>query len=373
MFLWAKVFTLQSFGNMKKKLIISFAGIAFIALAVFQFVLNHVRTLNRSKQQYEWVESPVSEKGNAYFWEHFHLGHYDSIPAILERLTAAYLDNPNDLQTVYHLGFTHFWAIAERQHAQKIPASIIDHAVLAQKYLGEAYRMNSEDTRILSFLSAAKIIVGNVSRDEKLVTEGYFDGLKSIRDWKDFGEFSLAYTLSRLPPTDPNFSKTLDWMKGTTERCYCPDLDPPSEACRQFIAQKVADPKSLGRNRIVPNSWVAPHNIEGYFMSYGDLLVKNGDWEKAIPIYELAKHAPDFPYWPYRDVLERRIQHAQANMARFRKEVDNGDIIGLDDAVMAQTAIACRACHQMSAQDLDITYRTFDRKAYLDKAFYFLD
>lgn len=358
---------------MKKKLLITVTVLAVVALAVWQFVFNTVHTLNRSKQTYEWVETSLSEEANTFFWDHFHLGHYDSIPVILERLTAAYLNNPNDLQTVYHLGFTHFWAIAERQQLQKVPAAIIDHAVLAQKYLGEAYRMNPKDARILSFLSAAKIIVGDISRDDNLVTEGYFDGLKSIRDWKDFGEFSLAYMLSQLPHTDPNFSKALQWMKGTTERCYCPDLDPPTDACKQFITQKVTDLKSLGRKRIVPNSWVAPHNIEGYFMSYGDLLVKNGDWEQAIPVYELAKQAPDYPNWPYREVLESRIRNAQTNVVQFRKEVSNGDIVGLADAVMIQTAMACRACHQMSPQDLEVTYSTFDRKAYLDKSFYFLE
>ena len=358
---------------MKKKVLISVVCIALLALGVYQFVFNTVRTVNRSKQTPEWVETRISEAANAFFWEHFHHGHYDSIPAILEQLTAAYLDNPNDLQTVYHLGFTHFWAVAERQHADKIPATIVDHATLAQKYLGEAYRMNPQDARLLSFLSAAKIITGDISQDDKLVTEGYFDGLKSIRDWKDFGEFSLAYTLSQLPHTDPNFPKTLEWMKNTTERCYCPDINPPTEACKLFIAAKVSDPKSLGRNRIVPNSWVAPHNIEGYFMSYGDLLVKNGDWKQAISIYELAKYAPDYAHWPYRDVLERRMQNAQANVERFRREVRKVDVIGLDDAVMVQTAMACRACHQMSTQDLDITYRNFDRKAYLNKGFYFLE
>lgn len=360
---------------MKKKRIITIAGIAggLILAALFTFygIFDTVRTISRSKEHYDWVESPLSEDANSFFWEQFHLGNYDSISLVLEQLTSAYLDNPNDLQTVYHLGFTHFWAIAERRHSSKIPATMIDHAVLAQKYLGEAYRMNPEDARLLSFLSAAKIIVGDVSKDEKLITEGYFDGLKSIRDWKDFGKFSLAYTLSQLPHTDPNFKKTLDWMESTTETCYC--TDPLSEACKQFISQKVDNPKSLGRNRIIPNSWVAPHNIEGYFMSYGDLLVKNGDWEKAVSIYELARHAPDYPNWPYRDVLERRIRNAQANVPIFRQKPGKGEIIGLDEAVMVETAMACRACHQMSSRDLEVTYKSFNKKSYLDKAFYFLE
>ncbi|MCB0640161.1 MAG: hypothetical protein KDC44_00915, partial [Phaeodactylibacter sp.] len=357
---------------MKKKLLVAIAAITCLAFILFQFGFNTVQTVNRSKS-WEWEESPLSENANTYFWDHFHFGHYDSIPAILEGLTKAYLDNPNDFQTVLHLGFTHFWAIADRQQLEKIPASLIDHAVLAQKYLGEAYRMNPEDTRILSFLSAAKIIVGDLSEDDKLVTEGYFNGLKSIRDWKDFGEFSLAYTLSQVPHTDPNFKKALQWMRNTTERCYCSELDPPSEACKKAIARKVDNPKGLGRNRIVPNSWVAPHNIEGYFMSYGDLLVKSGNWEQAIRIYELAKYAPDYENWPYRDVLERRIRDAQLNVGLFRQPIVQGTIVGLDAAVMVQTSIACRACHQMSPQDLNSTYATFDRKKYLDQAYYFMD
>lgn len=358
---------------MKKIILLAVAGLALAFVLIFQLGFNSVGTLNRSKLHYEWVDTAVSENANKFFWEQFHLGHYDSIPAILDTLTKAYLDNPNDLQTVYHLGFTHFWAISERHNFSIVSSTIVDHAVLAQKYLGEAYRMNPKDARILSFLSAAKIIVGEVSQDKNLVREGYFNGLRSIRKWKDFGQFSLAYTLSQVPHNDPNFRKAIKWMEKTTERCYCQDPNPLSKECVKFIAQEIPNPKTLGKNRIVPNSWVAPHNIEGYFMSYGDLLVKNGEWEKAISIYELAKHAPDYINWPYRNVLETRIQHAEENVKKFRNAAKSNEILGLDDAVMVQTGMSCRACHQMSPSELITTYDKFDPEEYLDKSFYFLE
>ena len=120
------------------KAILSLLGITLIGFGVFQTFFNSVDTINKSKNHREWVKSKLSTEANDFFWEQFHLGNYDSIPAILERLTTAYLDNPNDLQTVYHLGFTHFWAVAERQNLEKIPNTMLDHAILAQKYLGEA-------------------------------------------------------------------------------------------------------------------------------------------------------------------------------------------------------------------------------------------
>ena len=360
---------------MKKKHLALLAALALTAsgIIVYQTVFNSVDTLNRSKGPWEWRPGTSSIAANDYFWTQFHAGNYDSIPLVLEKLTAAYLENPHDLLTVYHLGFGHFWALAERQHLDEVPPTVLDHAVLAQKYLGEAYRMNPADARLLSFLASAKIIVGSVSQDDKLVTEGYLNGLKSIRHWEDFGAFSLAYTFSRLPHTDPNFQKTLKWMEETANRCYCEDFDPRAERCIAAIAAEVKNPKTLGRNRIVPNSWVAPHNIEGFFMSWGDLLVKNGDWEKAIPVYKLAKHAPGYTHWDYRHTLENRIRHARQNVDFFRKDLPQGQKVSTDRAMMVETAIACRACHQMSRTDLSETYRDFDAQEYLDKEFYFLD
>jgi hypothetical protein len=192
---------------MKKILILLVGALLLMGAIVYQTVFNSVSTINRSKTEWRWVERGPSTLANDFFWEQFHLGNYHTIPKVIEQLSAAYIANPKDLQTVYHLGFAHMWALSERQHLQNIPCNIIDHAVLAQKYLREAYLINPNDARVLSFLAASKIIVGAISQDKGLIKEGYLNGLKSIRDWRDFGEFSMAYTMSRLPHTDPYFEK----------------------------------------------------------------------------------------------------------------------------------------------------------------------
>ena len=287
-------------------------------------------------------------------------------------MTAAYLDNPNDLQTVYHLGFTHFWAFAERQNLKKIPSSHLNHPILAQKYLGEAYRLNPNDARILSFLSAAKMIVGTVSGDEELITDGYLNGLKAIREWEDFGEFSLAYSLSRLPYSDPGFQKSLALMKSTLERCYCENFENKAEDCIRAISQLVEEPKQLGKRRVVVNSWVAPHNIEGFFMSYGDLLVKHGDWVKGKEMYEFAKYSPDYENWDYKEILEKRIQNARQNEVFFRMEIPKGKQVAIDETILVQSPIACMACHKMSKKDLETKYQKFIPKKYMTPEFYLL-
>ncbi len=46
------------------------------------------------------------------------------------------------------------------------------------------------------------------------------------------------------------------------------------------------DPKIF---RTCWNSWIAPHNWEGFCLNWGDMLAKNGEVEEAQRIYNLAK------------------------------------------------------------------------------------
>ena len=96
-----------------------------------------------------------------------------------------------------------------------------------------------------------------------------------------------------------------------------------------------------GQKRVCWNSWIAPHNFEGFFLNMGDMLVKSGDWQTARKIYANAKLAHEYPTWPHREVLEERMQSAEANVAAF-----NAPPSGNKPAMMINSAIACMACHQ---------------------------
>ena len=133
----------------------------------------------------------MSIYANDYFWKNFHAGNYNNLDSVLFYLNAAYIENPNHTETVAHLGFAHIWALSERdKRTSDLPnPRIIDHAILSMKYFGEAYKLKPDDARILGFFADAKMTVANISQDEKLGTEGYFDGLKSIKAWKEFKLF----------------------------------------------------------------------------------------------------------------------------------------------------------------------------------------
>ena len=59
-----------------------------------------VKTINKSKNAYTTKKhSGLSSYANQYFWKNFHEGNYTKIDSILYYLSAAYNENPNDLET----------------------------------------------------------------------------------------------------------------------------------------------------------------------------------------------------------------------------------------------------------------------------------
>lgn len=94
----------------------------------------------------------------------------------------------------------------------------------------------------------------------------------------------------------------------------------------------------VGPKRACWNSWIAPHNFEGFFLNMGDMLVKSGEWETAQKIYGLAKLSPDYVNWKFAPLLDQRIKDAKSNITPFTA----------NKGIMANSKFSCMACHQQS-------------------------
>lgn len=95
-----------------------------------------------------------------------------------------------------------------------------------------------------------------------------------------------------------------------------------------------------GRKRACWNSWIAPHNLEGFFLNMGDMLVKAGDVRAARAIYANAKASHEYASWKFRDVLDARIADAETNVAAFNHPGTTSTRLMID------SAFACMGCHE---------------------------
>jgi hypothetical protein len=281
--------------------------------------------------------SEAAQKADEIFWQTFHQGDYEQIPQALEVLTAAYLETPNDAITAAHIAWLHNWRIAERARLDSVPATITDDTLLARRYFQEAVKLDPSEARYLGFLAGHTLAEGTLHQDEKLTREGYFLMLDAIKAWPEFNLFTGGYVMSRLPADSPQFQEGLEWQWRNLDECIGGKLDRANPDYSPYMSLETRE----GRKRACWNSWIAPHNFEGFFLNMGDMLVKSGDWQTAQKIYANAKLPKEYASWNYQAVLDDRIKQAQANVALFNAPDETSEV-----RIMINSEFACMACHQ---------------------------
>jgi hypothetical protein len=281
--------------------------------------------------------SNAALKADELFWRTFHSGAYEEIPRVLEVLMAAYLQTPTDAVTAAHIAWLHNWRMAERARSPAVPATITDHTILARRYFDEAVRLDPSDARYLGFLAGHMVAEGTLHKDERLVRRGYYMLLDAIEAWPEFNLFTAGYVMSRLPADSPRFKEGLEWEWRNLDVCVEERIDRTNPDYTKYMALETKE----GTKRVCWNSWIAPHNFEGFFLNMGDMLVKSGDWQTARKIYANAKLSREYATWKLAPVLEARIAQAQDNVAAFN---------GVEGApvrpIMLNSAFSCTACHQ---------------------------
>jgi len=284
---------------------------------------------------------PLAVRADTLFWRTLHAGAYDQIPRAMTLLKAAYLQNPQDPQTTAHVAFLHAWTAAERARLAEIPPSMTDNLILARTYFARAAALDPTDARVHGFRAVFDMSDAVVQRDSVAFAAGLDRGRAAIVAWPEFNWFTVGYSLSGRDHASPLFREALAMQWQTLDACNRTRIDRTNPTAAAVLQGEAAeqDPR---RRRACWNSWIAPHNVEGFFLNMGDMLVKSGDWQTAVKIYAIARGVSSYPQWPYRDVLEARIAQAEANVQSFR----HPDAGAERPRMLLGSKIACVACHQ---------------------------
>ena len=325
-----------------KKLVV--LALVFCAIGCADLVVS-----SAEKKKATFEQTSLAKEANDYFWDHFHAGDYDSIPIVTAKLSQALSENPTDLRTTAHLGFVHIWALSERQRLEHPNPLIVDNLYVARRFFEEAYNMNEADPRILGFLANMTLAEGSTLHNAKEQTQGYFMGLKSVKEWPQFNKFTVGYAFSRLAPSDKNFKQGLKWQYETVNDCAC-GLNPSSGLSDKQIIESMNSCGTEKVRRACGNTWIAPHNLEGFLLNFGDMLVKDGQWKEATRIYQMAKYSNTFDKWIYKDVLEDRIQHAKEYTEAFNQPLREADLHN-QTVLMVNSKFSCMGCHGMSREE----------------------
>jgi hypothetical protein len=257
---------------------------------------------------------------------------------VLERLQAALAGCPANPSLTRHVAWANVWRVAESARGNATTAELVQSLLAVRPAFALAWSLEPDDPRILGFLGSVTFGEGFTLANAPQQAEGLAMLDEAAAAWPEFNFFTAGYVTSELPQDSPGFQRALDYQWRNLDICAGAPVDRQDPDLVPLLRRET----HAGRQRACFNSWIAPFNWEGFFLNFGDMLVKNRDPRTAVRIYAAAKLDRSYERWPYRAVLEARIQNAEANVAAFNRS----DPPPGDDTIMLQSSFSCMGCHQ---------------------------
>jgi hypothetical protein len=143
--------------------------------------------------------------------------------------------------------------------------------------------------------------------------------------------------LSRLPAGDARLAQAVEAMWANLDVCVGHKVDRNNPDLSALGSTDVPE----GPRHVCFNGPYTPHSVEGYFLAFGDLLVKTGDPRLAKAVYLQARVSPAYDAWPFKALLEERVASAEARAARFAARGDSAEL----PEMISTSARSCAVCH----------------------------
>ncbi|HEY6560145.1 MAG TPA: hypothetical protein VI072_22830 [Polyangiaceae bacterium] len=255
-------------------------------------------------------------------------GDYAAVSGLIERLDAAFEQNPAQGRIAFYAGTMRLW------RATGAPRSLEEVLVdvpAAIDNLEQARALRPNDAHVNAFLGIAQVSLGVGLGDAQRIATGRQVLADGVRFYPPYVNGVRTQAFMTLSVEHEYFPEALDAMYATLADCGF-EHEPGDDFT---IAYPSRAPQPT-----CSNAGVVDHVWEGIFLIYGDLFVKRGDARRARQLYETAKASPTFDAWPFGVELEERIANADARAALYVDEDRTND-----PPMWMQGHNLCVGCH----------------------------
>ena len=218
---------------------------------------------------------------------------YDARPNLITELEEAGAAYPDEEHFALLTGLMRVWRILEPAGLETIDLlGMLDMTEKAEKDLLRAYELCPTDHRIAAWLGPLWVKWGRAIGDTDKVEAGIALLQQAALHYPSFITFTQLVSDSVLPASHPGFQRALDSVEYYRKHCNGHLLGP---GCFDG-----------------PHP---PHSPEAAGLYFGDTLAKAEDREGALAWYSGAMQAPEYASWPFRNLLEQRIQTLDTRIA----------------------------------------------------------
>jgi hypothetical protein len=156
---------------------------------------------------------------------------------------------------------------------------------------------------------------------------------KVTREIPAFGFLTRGDVMRDAPRGSPDFATSLESYFRFYERCTGTAIDRAHPDLTPVLRRPFADPDSTCTN------WDnAPYGIQGALLSFGDVLVKNGQPDAARGVYAIIPQTESYAGWPYRALADERLA---SDLAARAAQYETGD-----PRAQPRVGTSCFGCHQ---------------------------
>lgn len=289
-------------------------------------------------------EGDISQGRDAYF-DALQNGNYSELDDIIATLKQE--SDAGDPQSLAVLGFAHSWKLAEYRRDPSDP-SITEHAKLAADAFSGAIKEIPHDARLLGFRGSFRQARGKIENNSLMTALGWFDEVNAATRWPAWGLFTKAYGLITFGPDESLYKQGIGFLWDNLDICAGENVNREAFNLQDYpqLTQPNIDPRI---ERPCTNTPVAPHNLEGFFLYFGDMYAKASNLDQAETMYLTALEVNQGD-WPYADVAAKRIERLQELPALFNLERGSSEQVSVDEINVFQSQISCVACHQGSLE-----------------------
>jgi hypothetical protein len=281
--------------------------------------------------------SAAAAAGEAAFWRVLH-GDDHSMQqqeTALAQLGKALKRDRKDGWSQFLVAMMHLYRFAQATPLwDQVSAAALDDMVAAndafQKSVPLLWDGQTGDSRVPGFAAAAKFGLGVAQNDAALQAEGLADLEAAVAVNAFFNVFDLIPVVQALAPTDPRFAQVFPLLKTYVD-------DPNTLAC------VVSQPE------ICADVGLAPRNVAGALMLFGDVFVKGAGLDPANVdraeefFYPIASAGAGFvPNYRFADAVAERVGpgKAQARAALYLDDDPTND-----PPIVGAGPQACAVCH----------------------------
>jgi tetratricopeptide (TPR) repeat protein len=284
------------------------------------------------------IEEQAAE-AKSLFWEVFNAGAYERIPEAQAKLLAVYEQDQSLGENAMLLGVAHYWNAAEWRRDLSRPARGQYEAILkTDEYLTVALELRPNDGRIMCWLGGAKTFRSQVERNPALMDQGLALITQCASVYPSFGLIMKGFIGSFLPVQSELYQQAITSIWKNVDVCIDKEIDRTNPDFTEYMH---LTSNLEGQYLACWNGPTAPHNLEGFWLFMGDLLLKAGQVEQAKIIYNNALLVPELEKWPYYQTLLARIETADQRAALYA----DSDMAN-DPPMLPQTTYQCVLCHQ---------------------------